>query len=401
MQQGAFNKEWKNWSGSIHFTPASLEFPENEQAIQDLVIRSITDNRTIRPVGASHSCSAIFATNHTLLSMEKFKRTYSCDRTNKSYVVSPGMTIEEIGEFLFRNHLGMENTGHINKQAIAGAVSTGTHGAGKTLPNLSGQLLGVRMVTGTGEIKEFNQVDDPEMMQALKISLGALGIFTRLTLRAQHAYRLHRIQYCADTEDCIHNIEWLMSTNRNFCFYWYPRRDDVSIRTWNYEDEQIEKFPFGRVYKECVGWGKDVLPSQQQLKFNELEYSVDAKVAAACFQEIRQRVLQKHRRTVAWRILFRPVASDDVYLSNAFGRDTVAITIHQNASLPFNEYFDDIEPILRAWGGRPHWAKKHSLTASDLKGLYPEWERFQQIRSEIDPNGVFLNSYLRKILIDE
>ena len=401
MMQKSDEEDWVNWSGSIHFTPACVETPTNEQAVQDLVNRSISSSRTIRSVGASHSCSPIFETNNTLLSMENFKRAYSCDLVNNKYVVSPGMTIEEIGEFLFRDDLAMENTGHINKQTIAGAVSTGTHGAGKTLPNLSGQLLGVRMVTGTGEIKEYNLKDDPEIMQALKVSLGSMGVFTQLTLQALPVYRLHRVQYCAETDDCINNIEWVMNNNRNSCFYWYPRRDDVSIRTWNFESDKKEKLPFGKIYKEYTGWGKDVLPSEQLLKFNELEYSVDAKVAVNCFQEIRKRVLQKHRRMVGWRILFRPIAADNAYLSNAFGRDTVAITIHQNASLPFQEYFDDIEPILQAWGGRPHWAKKHSLKASDLKDLYPKWERFQQIRSLMDPKGVFLNNYLKKILIND
>lgn len=243
--------------------------------------------------------------------------------------------------------------------------------------------------------------DHPEMMQALKVSLGSMGIFTAITLRVLPAYQLHRVQYCASIGDCLENLNWMMDSNRNFCFYWYPRRDEAGIRTWNIVDDKTEPLPFGKIYKEYSGWGKDVLPTEHELKYNELEYSLDAEAAVGCFQEIRKRIKEKHRRMVAWRILFRPVAADNVFLSNSYGRDTVAITIHQNASLPFHEYFNDIEPIFQAYGGRPHWGKKHSLKARDLKHLYPQWERFHEIRRQMDPHGIFLNDYLRRVFIGE
>jgi FAD/FMN-containing dehydrogenase len=293
----------------------------------------------------------------------------------------------------------MENTGHINKQRVAGAISTGTHGAGKHLKNLSGQVYGVRLVSGTGDIREFNENNDPQMMQALKVSLGALGIFTHITLKVLPAFRLRRTQYCARLDECLEALDQMMDENRNFCFYWYPRRDDVSIRTWNFETEASKRLPFGKVYKEYTGWGKDVLPSVQTLKYNELEYSVDAAVAADCFMAIRQRILEKYRKLVAWRVLFRPVAADDVMLSNAYKRDTVAITVHQNATLPYREYFDDIEGIFQQFEGRPHWGKKHSMQAKDLEQLYPEWENFQSIRREMDPGDIFLNDYLKRVFV--
>lgn len=392
-------KEWRNWSESIRFTPAAIELPANEAQLQEIVAGAYRNKRTLRTVGASHSCSGIFATHDTLISMENFKGQVLIDPVNLRANVSAAMTVEEIGELLFKQGLGMENTGHINKQRIAGAVSTGTHGAGKRLHNLSGQLYGVRLVNGTGDIREFNEDDDPQMMQALKVSLGALGVFTQVTLKVLPAFRLRRRQYCAALNDCLNALDQMMDENRNFCFYWYPRRDDVSIRTWNFEEEHKSRLPFGKIYKESTGWGKDVLPTEQKLKYNELEYSVDAAVAVDCFQEIRKRILEKYRKLVAWRVLFRPVAPDNVMLSNAYKRESVAITVHQNATLPYKEYFDDIESIFQSFGGRPHWGKKHAMRAKDLELLYPEWENFQRIRREMDPGNIFLNDYLKRIFI--
>jgi FAD/FMN-containing dehydrogenase len=98
---------------------------------------------------------------------------------------------------------------------------------------------------------------------------------------------------------------------------------------------------------------------------------------------------------VGWRLLYRTVAPDEAYLSGAHGRQTATVSLHHNASLPHENFFRDIEPILRAHGGRPHWGKKHFLKAGDLRPLYPLWDRFMEIREHMDPEGVFLNDYLR------
>lgn len=389
-----------NWSGDIRFSPSEIVVPNNEEQLVQVVKNAITSKLTIRTVGASHSCSPIFETDQILVSMENFKGMYAYDVEKGMAVFGAGTTVEEAGEELFRVGLAMENTGHINKQALAGAISTGTHGAGKKLQNLSGQVTGIRLITGTGELKEIKEEHDSRLMQAMKVSLGCMGILSSVTLRVLPRFQLQRRQYCADTDDCMADLERLMEENRNFCFYWYPRRDDVSIKLWNAPGAGTTELSYAKLYKEYSGWSKDVLPTQQSLKFNELEYSLNQQIAPQCFQEIRKRIKEKHRKNIAWRVLYRPVAADDVFLSNAYDRNIVAITIHQHATLPYQDYFNDIEKIFQSYGGRPHWAKKHSLKAAELKRLYPMWDQFKNVRQQFDPNGVFLNKYLRNILLD-
>lgn len=391
---------WTNWSEDIRFVPGEVYYPSHESEVQQIVDRAVRQKQTIRAIGARHSCSAIFETNQILLVLEKFKGLHEFNTANQWATLGAATTVEEAGESLFQVGLGMENTGHINKQALSGAISTGTHGAGKKLTNLSGQVVGVRIVTGTGEVKDFTVDSHPEIMQALKVSLGSMGIFTQVTIKALPAFQLHRRQYCCSVDDCMEHLPELLEENRNFCFYWYPRRDDVSLRLWNPLGEGTQHLPYAKLYKAFTGWGRDVLPTEHHLKYNELEYCFDLETAPYCFQEVRKRIKEKHRKHVAWRVLYRPVGRDNAFLSTAYEKDIIAITLHQNAALPYNTYFDDIEKIFQAFGGRPHWGKKHSLTAAQLKSLYPMWERFHEIRMAFDPNGIFLNSYLNSVFIE-
>ena len=143
---------------------------------------------------------------------------------------------------------------------------------------------------------------------------------------------------------------------------------------------------------------REIIPHERTLKFNEMEYALPREGGPDCFGAVRARVLERHRREVAWRVLYRTVAAEDAYLSPSFGRDTTTISVHQNAHLPFREFFADIEPIFRDFGGRPHWAKLNTLAPREVAALYPRWSDFCALRQRLDPDGVFLNEYLRRLL---
>ena len=159
--------------------------------------------------------------------------------------------------------------------------------------------------------------------------------------------------------------------------------------------------PFARCIKDECDFSHQIIARERELKFEELEYFVPAQDGPECFRELRQRILQRHRQYVGWRVLYRFIAQDDAWLSPVYQRDSVAISIHQNASLPYQEYFADLEPILRACQGRPHWGKRHSLQGEALAALYPHWSDFQQLRRRLDPHDVFLTEPLATLLGEE
>ena len=388
---------WSNWSGSLSFTPDKIETPGDEQALRSLVHKAARQGRTVRVVGAGHSSTPLVQTDHLLVSLQSFNEIESYSLSRGEATIGTGMTVEEAGAALHEIGLATHNIGDVDVQTLMGAIGTGTHGTGAQLQNLSAMLTGIRMVTARGELVEYSLEQHPEFLRAARGSLGALGIFTAIRLRLLPAFRLQRREWCTHIEETLAHLEELIAANRNFDFYWYPRSDLSKLRTWNPPGEGSHDLPYAKCVEDKTGWSHEMLPKTRDIKFDEMEYALPAEAGPACFQEIRSRVKQRWRKEVAWRVLYRTVAADDTYLSPAYGRQTVTISLHHNAGLPFQEYFDDIEPIFRNHGGRPHWGKKHTLKAADLRHLYPRWEAFQSIRKQMDPDCTFLNDYLREI----
>ncbi len=391
---------WSNWSGSLQFEPQEIRSPATEEELAELVRRAAHDGRCVRVVGSGHSSTPLVQTPHTLVSLEKLRGLESFEASGREATIRAGTTLKEANSALLEVGLAVHNLGDVDFQTVAGVVGTGTHGTGRTLPIIPDVLTGVRLVDGSGEIREFRAEDDPDFFRAARVCLGALGIFTSLRMRMLPAYQLRRREWCTHVEDCLENLDRLMNENRNCDFYWYPRSDLVKIRTLNIPGQGSADLPFARCIQDITGWMGDVLPKQRELRFDEMEYWLPAEAGPECFRKVRRRVKETHRRDVAWRVLYRSVAADDAYLSGAHGRDTVTISLHQNAGLPFDDYFNDIEPLFRHYGGRPHWGKKHTLKAKDLMRLYPKWEDFRAVRRRLDPDGTFLNPYLRRIFGD-
>jgi FAD/FMN-containing dehydrogenase len=391
------SEEIVNWSGSIRFTPREIYKPTTEKEVIQLVQQAIQEGRKVRVMGKGHSSTGVIVAEDMLLSLEKMKDLESYNKEERWAFLQPGLTIEEAGEKLLEVGLGMENMGDINYQKIAGAIGTGTHGTGKWFPNISGQLIGGRIVNGRGELVHFSADKDKDLWHAAQVAMGTLGIFTSLQLRLLPAFKLHRREWWVDTEYTLTHLDELIEKNRNFDFYWYPRADVTKVRIWNLPGQGMQTLHEGKLAKEQHDWGTNLLANEQKLKYEEMEYAIPAEAGPECFREVRERVLRKHRQIVGWRILYRTIARDEGKLSPFFGRDSVTISLHQNNMLPFWPYFNDIEPIFRAYGGRPHWAKKHTLKAKELEPLYPEWSKFMEIRKRMDPEGIFLNDYFKDL----
>ncbi|MDR7127863.1 FAD/FMN-containing dehydrogenase [Algoriphagus sp. 4150] len=390
-------KKWQNWSGSIRFTPREIEKPRDEEGVRQVILRAKMEGKQIRVVGAGHSSVPLVVTDNIFMSLEELKGMVDHNPSHNRVVMLPGTDIKETGKLLIKHKLSMHNTGDVDKQFLGGAFATGTHGSGRKLQNLAGMITGCRLVDGHGKIHDIDE-NDPLKLNAAKISLGALGIITQFTLQTVPADKFIRQEFWSRTEACLENLDKLIEGNTMFDFYWYPRNDLVKLRICNRAEDKVQRPAYGVPAKEQEGWLYQILPQERDLKFEEMEYLLPLESGPDCFQEIRKRIKEKHRHYVGWRILYRTIAADEVFLSPSFSQDSVSISILQNNELEYQSYFDDIEPIFRAYGGRPHWAKKHSLTAEGLRCLYPKWEQFMQLRRELDPEGIFLNDYLKQIL---
>jgi len=391
---GMADEGWSNFSGRVAFTPQRIARPKSEAELRAGVREAASAGRTVRVAGTGHSFTPLVQTDGLLVSLDDLQGIESVDTAKREAVVRAGTKLHALGEPLLAHGLAMQNMGDVDVQALAGAVSTGTHGTGPGLANVSSQLVGARLVLASGEALELTADGDPDRLDAARVSLGLLGIFSTLTLRLVPAYRLHERVWRADTEACLAELDANIARHRHFEFWWYPHRDFAEQKALQPTDAEPESVA-GRK-GERIDWSARILPSVRELRFNEMEYSVPAEAGPECFRAVRER-MRSRWPDVVWPVEYRTLGADSAWLSTAHRRASVAISLHQDAKLDPDAFFADCEAVFRAHEGRPHWGKLHTCTAAELARLYPEWERFRALRSELDPAGTFANPYLREL----
>ena len=408
--------QWTNWAGHISCLPHTLSTPRSEAELVALIGDARRAHAQIRVVGSGHSFVPLCATDGLLLSLDGLQGVIATDAASQQATVWAGSKIWQLGDPLWNAGLAMANLGDIDRQSIAGAISTGTHGTGPTLGNISTQVVALRLVIASGEVVNCSAQQEPELFKAAQVSLGALGVITQVTLQLLPAYPLHEQTWVADFADCTAHLDELIANNRHFEFFWSPGEDACAMKALNppiiLEDGQrvpprqnLERGLGGEARGRLARYlhsprtdrSYRIFPSERNLKFNEMEFALPAAHGPDCLRELRQLMQQKHR-DVLWPIEYRTLAADDLWLSPAYNRAAVTISIHQAAELLYQDFFGDAEAIFRNHHGRPHWGKMHTHSARDLAALYPQWEHFQTMRTQVDPTGLFLNDYLRTMM---
>jgi FAD/FMN-containing dehydrogenase len=389
--------EWVNWSGGVRCTPRAMASPQSESEVAALVRSAGSDGLVVRVAGSGHSFTPIVATSGVMLDLAGLSGIVAVDSVARQAELRAGTKISALGETLRAAGLALANQGDVDVQAICGALGTGTHGTGRTLGSLSTQIARLRLVTAAGDIVEISEAGDSELFQAARVSLGMLGVTVSATLNLVPAYRLHERSWLTDVETCFAGIDDLIASNRHFEFFWRPQHGLCDMKTLNPTEAALD--PLDGVEGERIDHSFRIFPSQRLRKFNEMEFAIPAEAGPGCFREIWTLMRARYPEIATWPIEYRTQAADDIFLSPAYGRPTIAISIHQGAEQPYEAFFRDAEAIFRNHRGRPHWGKIHYFTAKDLAAAYPCWDRFLAVRERMDPKGRFLNGYLRGLFL--
>jgi FAD/FMN-containing dehydrogenase len=371
--------------------------PTTEAGVAALIARAARDGHTVRVAGTGHSFVPLCASDGLLLSLDGLQGLVATDPTAGLATVWAGSKIWQLGPLLRARGLAMANMGDIDRQAIAGAVSTGTHGTGRGLGSISTQVAGLRLVTAEGQLLDLTAASDPELLDCARVALGAFGVLTQITLRVLPAYRLHERKWEEPFDDCMARLDAHVAATRHFEYFWRPGTDRCEMKALHPTEAAPESVA-GRE-GERIGWSDEVFPSERNNKFNETEFALPAAAGPDCIREIRA-LMQTRHQEVQWPLEYRTLAADEIPLSPAQGRATVTISVHEAADRPYQRFFTDVEAVFRNHRGRPHWGKHHTHRAAELRALYPQWERFQTLRRRVDPRGRFLNDYLRRLLDD-
>ena len=382
---------WRNWSGRQRADKATLAFVRGEDDALALITHAAEHGQRLRPAGSGHSHSALVPAADVVIDASGLSGIISVDTATRRAWVWAGTPIYALGNALNDAGLGLHNQGDIDRQLIAGAIATGTHGTGVNLRNLSSAVVGLRLLTASGESLDLSADTQPELFQAARLNLGALGLVTRIELQLRERYVLAERSWMSDIDELTQRMDELIAEHRHAEFFWYPEADKAQVKVI----DEVSAAPVYPLADEGSrqAWSHEVLPNHRPHRHTEMEYSVPAADGFACFLELR-RLLQTDFPDVRWPVEFRTLAADDVWLSSAYQRATVTLSVHQTIDADERPYYRACEALFRRYQGRPHWGKLHYLDGPSMAGLYPRWSDWWQQRDTVDPNGIWLNEHL-------
>ena len=430
---------WQNWAGNVTCRPVRQVTPGSADEVAAEVRRAAERGLRIRMTGSGHSFTPAAATDGVLLRPGALTAIRSVDPAAGLVTVEAGCPLHVLNAALLHRGLSLANMGDIQVQTVAGAVQTGTHGTGRDVGGMAAQVAGLELVLADGRLVTCSAGDDRAGMAALfeaaRVGLGALGIVTAVTFRVVPAFLLQAREDPMSWSEVLGRLDELTSQNEHFEFYWFPHTEGCLTKRnnrvagparplprWRYlmDDEFLSNTVFGvtcglcrhlpaaipavngvasralgaRTYTDAA---YRVFTSPRRVRFKEQEYAIPRAVLADVLGEVRELFRRRD-----WRISFpvevRVTPGDDVWLSTAHGRDSAYIAIHVPRQSAHQGYFGDVEQVMAAAGGRPHWGKLHTRTAEYFAGTYPRFGDFVAVRETVDPEHRFANSYLDQVL---
>ncbi|MGH3358062.1 MAG: D-arabinono-1,4-lactone oxidase [Nocardioidaceae bacterium] len=427
---------WQNWVGSASCEPDMIAHPGTTAEVSDLVRNAARHGQRVKAVGSGHSFTPIALTDGVLLDMSDLDDLIGVDRQHNRVTAGAGMKLYRLNAHLHKHRLALPNLGDIDQQTISGAVSTGTHGTGGDLHGIAKAIVGIEMVCADGRI-EYVTPQDGEVFDAARVSLGALGVTTAVTLQCVPAFMLHAHEAPMPLADVLGDIDALVDGNDHFEFYWFPHTEQTLTKRNNRVAGDAERSPVGPIRgfiadellsntafevvnrlatrrrrlvpslnrlsskalteREFIDDSYRVFCSQRRVRFREMEYAVPRDRLADVLTEVKQWI-DEHDELVSFPVEVRFTAPDDIWMSTGYERANAYIAVHQYHRMDHESYFGGIEDILSAAEGRPHWGKLHTLDAEALRARYPRFDDFVAVREKLDPDGLFGNDYLDRVL---
>ncbi len=399
---------WTNWVGNQSFTPAFTAAPRDEDEVGALVRQAAGRGLGVRVAGAGHSFTPVVETSGLRLDLSALRGVVGTDPVTRRATALAGTRVHDFYEPLWRDGLALLNQGDIDTQHIAGAVATGTHGSGTRYTSLSGVVRGMRLVTATGELLDIDG-SDPALLHAAQVSVGMLGVVTRLELEVTDAYRLREQVGLRSWDDMMEHWDELVSEHRHFGFFWLPSEESGRLYNLDGHGAQMADECYVKVYDEVDPDVPDddtpgrrvdrcyrIFPMVYDANFHELEYFVPHVQARQALHAMRDLMRSSLPHSV-YPLEVRTVGADDALLSPQYRTDTAVISVSGKPGTDYWGYLRSVDALLADFGARVHWGKLHFLTPERLHELYPGADEFIAVRRRLDPEGVFLNDHLRPL----
>jgi L-gulonolactone oxidase len=428
-------REWVNWAGDQSCWPALIASPASRDELAEVVAAAAATGQKVSVAGSGHSFTEAALTDATLVRIEALRGVIDADRSSGLVEVGAGTVLADLNEELAGLGLAMENLGDIDRQTLAGTISTGTHGTGATLRNISAQVEELELVLADGSVRRLTAPGNPELLRAARVGVGALGAISAVVLRCVPAFTLERVDSPHPREKVLDSFQERADANDHFELFTFPYADNALVLERNRTAEAPRPRGRGAAYLNDVvleNWalgalsatGKRfpaaipslsrlagrlasgsrtidrsdrVFANERRVRFTEMEYGVPREHGPEAARRVIEWV-RSNRYPVFFPIEMRVAAGDDALLSPSHDRDTAYIAVHQYRGMEWRPYFEAVEEIMDSYGGRPHWGKRHFQTAATLAPRYPAWAEFQRARDQLDPGRVFSNEYAERVL---
>ncbi|NUH40054.1 FAD-binding protein [Streptomyces samsunensis] len=428
---------WHNWAGNVTARPARIVAPSSTGELAEVMRRAAEEGLKVKAVGTGHSFTTTAATDGLLIRPDRMAGVRELDREAGTVTVAAGTPLRQLNETLAAHGLSLVNMGDIMEQTVAGATATGTHGTGRDSASIAAQIKGLELVTADGSVLRCSAEENPEIFAAARIGIGALGVVSEITFGVEPEFLLTAREEPMPFDRVMADFEQLVAENEHFEFYWFPHTGNCNTKRNNrstgpaapvgrvsgwVDDELLSNGIFqvacsvGRAVPATIpGIAKissralsartytdipyKVFTSPRRVRFLEMEYAVPREAAVTALRELKATVERSGLR-VSFPVEVRTAPADDIALSTASGRETAYIAVHLYRGTPHRAYFTAAEQIMIAHGGRPHWGKLHSRDAAYLSGVYPRFGEFTAVRDRLDPDRLFTNDYLRRVLGD-
>ena len=418
--------------------PETIYKPADEEHIARLIQRTIDSQKRIKAVGSALSWSDIADMPENAILFDNMDKVLEVDKDNKQVRVQAGARLKDVNELLAEHGLAFDNFGSIVLQTAAGYIATGTHGTGIRTPILSTSIDRIRLIDGLGEIHELDATHEPELFSAARVNLGCLGVVTEITFRCVEAFDLEESLELVDFDTALGDLDNYLNKNDYCKFWWLPYTDKVQVYSFNKTTKPkggagltglMDKSGLsGILFTALIRLGRgipQVIPflhntiqnihyhphkrvdrSDKVIKVSssipihqETEYAIPVEYAAKAIDETRKMVLAADYR-VNFPMEVRFVASDDIPMSPANGRNSCYIGAYVSDLKWAQNYFKEFEALIFDYEGRPHWGKSFSRTHEEIRGLYPAYDKFNHLRQSCDPDGLFRNSFVDRVFPD-
>jgi L-gulono-1,4-lactone dehydrogenase len=425
--------EWRNWAGDQGCRPRRLSRPRDRDELAAVVSAAAEEGSPVSVAGSGHSFTEAALTDGTMIDVTPLSGVIDADPGTGIVRVGGGTVLADLNEALHGLGLAMENLGDIDRQTISGAISTGTHGTGARLRNISAQVTAVELVLADGGVRELDR--DGDLLRAARVGVGALGAISAVTLRCVPAFTLDRLDSPCPREEVLDSFQERADAHDHFELFTFPYADsalvlernrtdapprprgrlaahlnDVVLENWALEAISAAGKAFPRVIPQlsriaarlasgsrAIDRSDRIFANERRVRFTEMEYGVPRENGPEAARRVIEWV-RGNRYPVFFPIEMRVTAADDALLSPSHERDTAYIAVHQYRGMEWRPYFEAVEEIMDGFGGRPHWGKRHFQTAETLAPRYPRWAEFQAARDELDPGRAFTNEYAARVL---